>query len=41
MSHAFASVFLGGTEGHADELEAGMAQTVARLREAVEGGAEA
>jgi uncharacterized protein YndB with AHSA1/START domain len=36
MSHAFASAFLGGTEGHADELEAGMAETVARLKAAAE-----
>lgn len=32
----FAPVALGGTAGHADELEAGMAQTVARLRAAAE-----
>jgi len=36
MSQAFAPVALGGSAGHADELEAGMAQTVARLREAAE-----
>lgn len=35
VSRAFAPLFLGGTEGHADELEAGMAQTVARLKSAV------
>ena len=35
MSHLFASAFLGGVEGHADELEAGMARTVARLKSAV------
>ena len=28
---------LGGSESHADELEAGMAQTLARLKAAVEG----
>jgi hypothetical protein len=27
---------LGGAEGHADELEAGMGQTLARLKAAVE-----
>lgn len=37
MSKAFAPAFLGGNEGHADELEAGMAQTLARLKAAVEG----
>ena len=36
MSKVFAPVALGGSAGHADELEAGMAQTVARLREAAE-----
>lgn len=36
MSHVFASVFLGGTEGHADELEAGMAETVSRLKATAE-----
>ncbi len=36
MSHAFATAFLGGTEGHADELESGMAETVARLKAAAE-----
>ncbi len=35
-SRIFAPLFLGGSTGHADELEAGMAQTVARLRAAVE-----
>ncbi len=35
MSHLFAGAFLGGVEGHADELEAGMARTVARLKSAV------
>ena len=38
ISFVFAKVFLGGAEGHADELEAGMAQSVARLKAAVEGG---
>jgi uncharacterized protein YndB with AHSA1/START domain len=37
VSNAFARVFLGGQGGHADELEAGMAQTVARLKAAAEG----
>jgi uncharacterized protein YndB with AHSA1/START domain len=37
LSRLFAPVFLGGNEGHADELEAGMAQSVARLKAAVEG----
>lgn len=32
MSKAFAGAFLGGSAGHADELEAGMATTVARLK---------
>ena len=32
----FALVALGGNEGHADELEAGMGQTLARLKAAVE-----
>jgi uncharacterized protein YndB with AHSA1/START domain len=36
-SKAFAPIALGGSAGHADELEAGMAQTVARLRAAAEG----
>lgn len=36
MSHLFATTFLGGTDGHADELEAGMATTCARLKAAVE-----
>lgn len=36
VSKVFAPVFLGGAEGHADELEAGMAQTVARLKAAAE-----
>jgi uncharacterized protein YndB with AHSA1/START domain len=36
MSKAFAPVFLGGGDSHADELEAGMAQTVSRLKAAVE-----
>lgn len=37
LSKVFAPVFLGGTAAHADELESGMAQTVARLKTAVEG----
>jgi uncharacterized protein YndB with AHSA1/START domain len=36
VSHAFATLFLGGTAGHADELEAGMARSLARLKEVVE-----
>ena len=36
MSGAFAALFLGGAAGHADELEAGMATTVARLKAAAE-----
>lgn len=36
ISRVFAPVALGGSEGHADELEAGMAQTLARLKAAVE-----
>ena len=36
LSRAFATAFLGGTCGHADELEEGMAQSVARLKQAVE-----
>ena len=39
ISNVFAPVALGGSEGHADELEAGMAQTLARLKAAVEGSA--
>jgi uncharacterized protein YndB with AHSA1/START domain len=37
VSVAFARVFLGGVVDHADELEEGMALSVARLKEAVEG----
>jgi uncharacterized protein YndB with AHSA1/START domain len=36
LSVAFANVFLGGVGGHADELEDGMAESVARLKKAVE-----
>jgi uncharacterized protein YndB with AHSA1/START domain len=36
IGKAFASVALGGNEGHADELETGMGQTLARLKAAVE-----
>jgi uncharacterized protein YndB with AHSA1/START domain len=36
VSRAFAPVFLGGSDGHADELEQGMRQTLARLKAAVE-----
>lgn len=37
MSKVFAAAFLGGGVEHADELEAGMATTVAGLKAAVEG----
>ncbi|HEX5088220.1 MAG TPA: SRPBCC family protein [Nocardioides sp.] len=37
LSVAFARVFLGGIAEHADELEEGMARSVARLKQAVEG----
>ena len=36
LSRAFAPLALGGSDEHADELEAGMAQTLARLKAAVE-----
>ena len=36
MSKVFAPLALGGSEGHADELEEGMARTVARLKAAAE-----
>jgi uncharacterized protein YndB with AHSA1/START domain len=36
LSKVFAPVALGGGEGHADELEQGMALTLARLKAAVE-----
>jgi uncharacterized protein YndB with AHSA1/START domain len=36
-SVVFAAGFLGGVVGHADELEEGMALSVARLKQAVEG----
>lgn len=36
MSKAFAPVFLGGSAEHADELEQGMARTVAGLKAAAE-----
>lgn len=36
LSGLFAGVLLGGAAGHADELEEGMATTVARLKHAVE-----
>jgi uncharacterized protein YndB with AHSA1/START domain len=36
LSRAFAPIALGGSDGHADELEAGMAQTLARLKAAAE-----
>jgi hypothetical protein len=37
LSVVFANAFLGGVGGHADELEDGMAQSVANLKRAVEG----
>jgi hypothetical protein len=36
VSRVFAPVFLGGLGPHTDELEAGMARTVERLKAAVE-----
>ena len=36
LSTVFATAFLGGPGGHADELEAGMAETVDRLRRSAE-----
>jgi uncharacterized protein YndB with AHSA1/START domain len=36
LSAVFAGALLGGAAGHADELEAGMATTLARLKAAVE-----
>lgn len=36
VSRAFAAVALGGTVHHADELEAGMTQTLARLKAEIE-----
>jgi hypothetical protein len=36
VSGAFAGALLGGAEGHADELEGGMAQSLARIKAAVE-----
>jgi uncharacterized protein YndB with AHSA1/START domain len=36
LSKVFAGAFLGGGEGHADELEDGMAQTLTRLKAAAE-----
>lgn len=37
LSMVFTRVFLGGADGHADELEAGMARTVQRLKAVAEG----
>ena len=37
LGKVFARLFLGGTVGHADELEQGMAQTLARLKATLEG----
>lgn len=36
LSRLFAALFLGGTDGHADDLERGMHQTLAHLKAAVE-----
>jgi uncharacterized protein YndB with AHSA1/START domain len=36
LSQVFARIFLGGVDGHADELETGMAATVQRLKEVAE-----
>jgi uncharacterized protein YndB with AHSA1/START domain len=36
LSKVFAPLFLGGSDGHADELERGMAQTLARLKVSLE-----
>ena len=36
IGKVFAAAFLGGADAHADELEAGMAQTVSRLKAAAE-----
>lgn len=36
LSNLFARAFLGGTDEHADELEEGMTQSVARLKAAAE-----
>ncbi|GAB3768992.1 uncharacterized protein YndB with AHSA1/START domain [Nocardioides ginsengisegetis] len=38
LSKVFAPLALGGSVGHADELEAGMQQTCARLKAAAEAG---
>jgi uncharacterized protein YndB with AHSA1/START domain len=38
VGRVFAKGFLGGVSGHADELEEGMAESVARLKAAVEAG---
>jgi uncharacterized protein YndB with AHSA1/START domain len=37
LSRAFTPVFLGGNDGHSDELEQGMSRTLARLKAAIEG----
>lgn len=38
ISRVFAPLFLGGSDAHADELEQGMAETVARLKASAESG---
>jgi uncharacterized protein YndB with AHSA1/START domain len=37
ISRAFAPLFLGGSDEHADELEGGMAETLGHLKAAIEG----
>jgi uncharacterized protein YndB with AHSA1/START domain len=37
LTRAFAPLFLGGSDEHAEELEDGMAQTLDRLKAAIEG----
>ena len=37
LSKVFAPLFLGGSDEHADELEQGMARTLARLKASLEG----
>jgi uncharacterized protein YndB with AHSA1/START domain len=37
VSRVFATMFLGGSDGHSDDLEQGMGVTLSRLKAAVEG----
>jgi uncharacterized protein YndB with AHSA1/START domain len=37
LSNVFAPLFLGGSDGHADELEQGMTETLGRLKASLEG----